>query len=40
MRKLMVDQEIALPSFTFEELLDAGRAELSRVAVEARRRRG
>jgi hypothetical protein len=38
MRKLMVDQQIALPSFTFEELLDAGGSELARVAVEARRR--
>ena len=34
----MVDQQIALPSFTFEELLDAGSTELSRVAIEARRR--
>ena len=38
MRKLMVEQQIALPSFTFEELLEAGGTELTRVAVEARRR--
>ena len=38
MRKLMVDQQIALPWFTFEELLDAGSTELSRVAIEAQRR--
>ena len=40
MRKLMIDQQIALPSFTFEELLEAGGSELPRVAVEARRRLG
>ena len=38
MRKLMIEQQIALPSFTFEELLEAGGTELTRVAVEARRR--
>jgi calcineurin-like phosphoesterase family protein len=40
MRKTMIDQQIALPSFTFEELLQAGRSELQRVASEARRRAG
>jgi hypothetical protein len=38
MRKTMIEREIALPSFTFEELLEAGGAELMRVAAEARRR--
>jgi hypothetical protein len=38
MRKTMIDQQVALPSFTFEELLQAGRSELQRVASEARRR--
>jgi hypothetical protein len=38
MRKTMIDQQIALPSFTFEELLEAGRSELKRVAIDARRR--
>jgi Calcineurin-like phosphoesterase len=38
MRKTMIDQQIALPSFTFDELIEAGRAELQRVAFEARRR--
>jgi calcineurin-like phosphoesterase family protein len=40
MRKTMIEQQIALPSFTFEELLQAGRSELQRVASEARRRVG
>jgi hypothetical protein len=38
MRKQMIDQQIALPSFTFEELLEAGGSELTRVGLEARRR--
>ena len=38
MRKKMVEDEIALPWFTFEELLEAGGSELTRAAVEARRR--
>jgi hypothetical protein len=38
MRKIMIDQQIALPSFRFEELLEAGGVELTRVGVEARRR--
>jgi hypothetical protein len=38
MRKQMIEQQIALPSFTFEELLEAGGSELTRVGVEARRR--
>jgi hypothetical protein len=38
MRKQMIEQQIALPSFTFEELLEAGGSELMRVGVEARRR--
>jgi hypothetical protein len=38
MRKFMIEQQIALPSFTFEELLEAGGTELTRLAVEARRR--
>jgi hypothetical protein len=40
MRKTMIEQQIALPSFTFEELIEAGRSELQRVASEARRRAG
>ena len=36
MRKLMIDRQLALPSFTFEEILQAGGAELSLAAVEAR----
>lgn len=36
MRKYMIDRQLALPSFTFRELLDAARTELARVAVEAR----
>ena len=36
LRKLMIDRQMALPSFTFEEILEAGGAELSRAAVEAR----
>jgi Calcineurin-like phosphoesterase len=38
MRKQMIEQQIALPSFTFEELLEAGGSELTRVGMEARRR--
>ena len=38
MRKQMIEQQIALPSFTFEELLEAGGSELTRVGLEARRR--
>ena len=38
MRKQMIEQQIALASFTFEELLEAGGSELTRVGVEARRR--
>jgi hypothetical protein len=37
MRKVMLEQQIALPSFTFEELLAAGGVELMRAGVEARR---
>jgi hypothetical protein len=37
LRKVMIDQQVALPSFTFEEMLEAGGAELIRSAVEARR---
>jgi hypothetical protein len=36
MRKYMIDHDLALPWFTFHELLDAGRTELVRVAAEAR----
>jgi hypothetical protein len=36
MRKIMLDERMALPSFTFQELLEAGRSELDRVVVEAR----
>jgi hypothetical protein len=38
MRKWMIDQHLALPSFTFDELLDCARAELLRAAAEARNR--
>jgi hypothetical protein len=38
MRKQMIEQQIALPSFTFEELLQAGGSELTRVGLEARGR--
>jgi hypothetical protein len=38
MRKYMIDHELALPCFTLEELLDAGRIELTRTALEARAR--
>jgi hypothetical protein len=36
MRKYMIDRTLALPSFTFGELLEAGRTELVRAAAEAR----
>jgi hypothetical protein len=36
MRNYMVDRQLALPSFTFEELLEAGRTEITRVVTEAR----
>ena len=36
MRKTMIDERMALPSFTFQELLEAGRSELERVVLDAR----
>jgi hypothetical protein len=36
MRAWMIDKKLATPTFGFSELVDAGRAELARVAVEAR----
>ena len=36
MRRTMIDERLALPSFTFQELLEAGRSELERVVLEAR----
>lgn len=40
MRNYMVDRQLALPFFTFEELLEAGRTELNRVVAEAQQRAG
>jgi hypothetical protein len=40
MRNVLVSRDLALPSFTFQELVEAARVELDRVIIEAMREEG